>query len=309
LTGASDPRRQAHTWDSRSAGTEQTEAGPTGLDAGSSFKAYEIEELADVYFFRPLGMIAAQAARAFHLTPTIVTVLAGLVGVAGGTLLYDPRLASIGFGIIIAHSVLDSADGQLARMTGQESELGRLLDGIAGFVTHGAIYIALIAASLAQGAAAGPLGLIVVAAVVSNIAHAQLYDYHRSAYARIAIKGIAKEWKARGTSGASRFIEAYESMERLLAGAHPRVEDAIAERSIDGRVNAEDRLRYRATFYWPVRGWNILGDNTRFYAVGVLAWVQRLDAFVLFVLVPMNVALAALWLWQARADRRFLAGL
>src|SRR5258705_597700 len=89
-------------------------------------------------------MIAAQAARAFHLTPSIVTVVAGLVGAAGGTLLYYPRLASIGFGVIIAHSVLDSAAGQLAPMTSQESELGRLLDGIAGFVTHDALSIGLI---------------------------------------------------------------------------------------------------------------------------------------------------------------------
>jgi phosphatidylglycerophosphate synthase len=309
LSGANEVRSKTHTWDPPSGGLEPAQNGSTGLDASTSFKAYEIEELADVYFFRPLGMIAAEAARAFHLTPTIVTVLAGLVGAAGGALLYYPRLASIGFGLIITHSVLDSADGQLARMTGRESELGRLLDGIAGFVTHGAIYVALIAASLANGAAAGPLGLIVVAAVVSNIAHAQLYDYHRSTYARVAIKGLAKDLKVRDTEGASRFIDVYESIERMLAGTHPRVEDAIAKRSIDGRVRTEDRIRYRATFYWPVRGWNVLGDNTRFYAVGVLAWLQRLDAFFLFVLIPMNVALLALWLWQARADRQFLAGL
>jgi len=55
-----------------------------------------------------------------------------------------------------------------------------------------------------------------------------------------------------------------------------------------------------------VRGWNVLGDNTRFYAIGVLAALGRPDWFFMFVLVPMNAAFAALWLWQARADRRFL---
>jgi len=55
-----------------------------------------------------------------------------------------------------------------------------------------------------------------------------------------------------------------------------------------------------------VRGWNVLGDNTRFYAIGVLAAIGRPDWFFTFVLIPMNAAFAALWLWQLRADRRFL---
>ena len=56
---------------------------------GLAFKAYEIEELADVYFFRPLGMVFARAARALGLTPTTVTMIGAGVGVVGGALLYD----------------------------------------------------------------------------------------------------------------------------------------------------------------------------------------------------------------------------
>ena len=81
---------------------------------------------------------------------------------------------------------------------------------------------------------------------------------------------------------------------------------AIAARAHDGVVSDADRASYRTCFYWPVRGWNFLGDNTRFYAVGVLAWIHHLEWFFAFVLVPMNLAMAALWLWQRRADRRFL---
>src|SRR6185295_14397859 len=102
-----------------------------------------IEELADVYFFRPLGMVVARAARALKLTPTAVTLAGALVGVAGGLLLYDPRLGLLAFGLIVLHSILDSSDGQLARMTGQVTEFGRVLDGVGGYVTHFAIYLAL----------------------------------------------------------------------------------------------------------------------------------------------------------------------
>jgi phosphatidylglycerophosphate synthase len=283
---------------------------------GLAFKAYEIEELADVYFFRPLGMVVARAARALRLTPTFITVSGAIVGVAGGALLYDARLAFAGFGLIVLHSILDSSDGQLARMTGQVTELGRLLDGAGGYVTHAAIYIAIVAASLARGVGA-TVWLWAVLAAIANGAHAQMYDYHRSVYARVVIRQTARTSKqiARPPAGPAAgdvprgIVTAYERVQTWLAGSHRAVEAAIDERSSRGIVRAADRERYRAVFYWPVRGWNLLGDNTRFYAVGVLAWLQHLDWFFAFILLPMNAAFALLWLWQARADRRFLAGL
>ena len=50
----------------------------------------------------------------------------------------------------------------------------------------------------------------------------------------------------------------------------------------------------------------VLGDNTRIYAVGVFAWIHHLEWFFAFVLIPMNAAMVVLWWWQRRADRRFL---
>jgi phosphatidylglycerophosphate synthase len=269
---------------------------------GLNFKAYEIEELADVYFFRPLGMVAARAARRLRLTPTTVTIAGAIVGVVGGALLYNPDRALAGFALIIAHSILDSADGQLARMTGRVSELGRLLDGLGGLATHLAIYAAIVAALLARGTGLATIVPLAVTALLANLVHAQMYDYHRSAYARVVIKGDA----SRESHG---FVGFYEAMESRLAGLHPKVEAAIAARSRQGKARDEDREQYRARFYWPVRAWNVLGDNTRFYAVGVLAWLRHLEWFFVFVLVPMNVALVIVWLWQVRADRRFLASL
>jgi hypothetical protein len=99
----------------------------------------------------------------------------------------------------------------------------------------------------------------------------------------------------------------YIALQRLLNGLHMDVESVIAARSQAGVVRAEDRMRYRECFYRVVRGWNLLGDNTRFYAIGVLAWLHRIDLFFMFILVPMNMALVGFWLWQLRADRKFLA--
>lgn len=275
--------------------------------AGLAFKAYEVEELADLYFFRPLGMVFARAAHALRLTPTTVTVIGAMVGCVGGGLLYDDRLGLVAFALIIVHSILDSSDGQLARMTGQVSDVGRVLDGVSGYLTHAAIYVAV-----AAGTPAGPwrtsIVPLAIAAAISNIVHAQMYDYHRSSYTRFVIKGVATD-AVQAISASHGILHSYETMQRALSGMHHRVEETIAARSIGGVVGQEDRARYREIFYSTVRGWNLMGDNTRFYAIGVLAWLHRLDWFFAFVALPMNAAFVILWLWQARADRRFLAGL
>jgi hypothetical protein len=281
--------------------------GPSVLRQALAFKAYEIEELADVCFFRPLGAIFAHAARWVGLSPTHLTLIGGAAGVAGGALLYEPRLGLLGFALLILHSIFDSSDGQLARLTGQSTELGRLLDGVAGYATFTAVYSAIAAAVVRDGGS--PLIFVAAAlAALSNVAQAQMYDYHRTSYMTIAIKGIAPEGAAppMGPAWAGWLLDLYRRIQLRLIGLHGAVEAAIVARAREETVSDEDRARYRRAFYWPVRGWNVLGDNTRFYAIGLLAWTHHLEWFFIFVLVPMNIGLAALWLWQRRVDRRFL---
>jgi hypothetical protein len=135
--------------------------------------------------------------------------------------------------------------------------------------------------------------------------HAQLYDYHRTTYASIVVKGRAT---ATGSAIGSRgLVKVYERLQRRLAGDHPDVEAVVAARSPGGSVSPADRERYRAAFYSLMPGWNLFGDNMRRYGFIVLAWWGRLEWYFVYILVPLNVILIVMWLWQRRADRRFLA--
>ncbi len=78
------------------------------------------------------------------LTPNQVTVLAGLVGLAGAGLIALGRWWSIPAGFLLAHlqSVLDGCDGELARVRLQQSAIGEWLDT----VVDDALNLALTAA-------------------------------------------------------------------------------------------------------------------------------------------------------------------
>ncbi len=279
------------------------------LSQALAFKAYEIEELADVYFFRPVGSVFAYAARLLGLTPNAVTIASAIAGAIGGALLYSPDEFWVAtFLCLMLYSVLDAADGQLARLTGTASDFGRLVDGIAGYVVHVALYLGLAAGIVARGGSRAILWWLVPSAL-SNAVHSQLYDYYRTSYSKLAIKGIVSQDVPLNLTAtpAGRVLRAYHAAQRHLNGEHGKVERAIAARAQAGVVRESDRARYRACFYWPVRGWNVLGENTRWYAIAVLGWLHHADWFFVFSAVPMNAVCLALWFWQRAADRRFLA--
>lgn len=274
-----------------------------------AFKAIEIEELADVIFFRPCGWIIARGARAFRITPTHLSIARSLTGIAGGALLYDEAQGLWAFALLILSEIIDSSDGQLARMTGKFSELGRVLDGVGDYVAHGAVYIGIAAGMIHRGSGSSILIWMLLAGI-ANAVQSQMYDYHRTAYVAVTRDGRGPGHDHGSVpSWVSWLYSGYLTMQRWLIGRHASVEAALAARSTAGQVREEDRARYRECFYRPVRGWNILGSNTGLYALGILIWLHRLDLFFAFILVPMNVALVALWFWQRTADRKFLAGL
>jgi phosphatidylglycerophosphate synthase len=292
---------------------DKPESSQPAFERALAFKAYEIEELADVYFFRPVGALVAYASRPVGISPNALTVLGGIVGAIGGALLYDESFGLLAFVLLILHGVIDSADGQLARLTNRTSELGRILDGMGGYATHIAAYLAIAAGHVARGGRPS-IWAWAVAAGICTALQAQMYDYHRTLYATVVTrKQVPRPWML--SPAVPRWARAiariYFAVQRSLIGAHADVENALrshAAAGMNGQVTEDDRQQYRRYFYWPVRGWNLLGDNTRFYAIGVLVFLHHVDWFFFFILGPMNAALAVLWLWQQRAGRRFLNG-
>ena len=190
--------------------------------------------------------------------------------------------ASSAFALLIVHGIIDSADGQLARMTNRVTELGRVLDGVAGYVTHAAIYLAVAAGMIHRGGDPFVTILLMLIAAVSNAMHAQLYEYFRPAYVMVVEKGrLRQDDPGNVPIWVRPFYGFYLAAQNRLIGLHPSVMAALLSRSDAGQLRDDDRARYRQCFRGTVRGWHLLGDNTRFYPIGVLACLHRIDLFFL----------------------------
>ena len=155
---------------------------------GSTYKAAEVEETLDIYFYRPLGYLIARFFHALRLTPNVATILSIAIGLVSGHLFYyrDFTLNALGVALFIFSDILDSTDGQLARMMNIRSLYGRILDGIGGNIIFTNAYIHIGIRTIASGAS--PLVLILmVAAALCHSVQSGLADYYRNAYIRYVV--------------------------------------------------------------------------------------------------------------------------
>ena len=111
----------------------------------ASMKSEDTEEWIDIYFTRPIGLAFALMWKALGVHPNAITILSIFLGLGAGYMFYFPDIEHNIWGVVLLMfaNFCDSTDGQLARLTGQKTLVGRMLDGFSGDVWFFAIYLAI----------------------------------------------------------------------------------------------------------------------------------------------------------------------
>ncbi|MDR1402697.1 MAG: CDP-alcohol phosphatidyltransferase family protein [Tannerellaceae bacterium] len=163
-------------------------------DIESTFKSLDTEECIDIYFYRPIGYRWALLFHKLEVSPNAVTIAAIFIGVAAGICFYFQNILInvAGMLLLVWANSYDSADGQLARMTGKTSPMGRILDGFCGDLWFIAIYAAICLRLTPQWG----VWIWVFAAMTgfSHTTQASMADYYRNVHL-FFLKGKAgSEW-------------------------------------------------------------------------------------------------------------------
>ena len=153
-----------------------------------SFKSEDTEEWLDVHFTRPIGLVFALFWNRLGIHPNTITILSIFLGVGAAFMFYFTDFVHnvIGVILLMLANFCDSTDGQMARITGKKTLIGRILDGFSGDVWFFAIYIALCLRLMPQKMPAidtiwGVYIWIVafVAGVLCHSPQSSLSDYYR----------------------------------------------------------------------------------------------------------------------------------
>ncbi len=283
----------------------------------------EIEEATNRYVIHPISSALVTHFARWGVRPNAVSVAGMVFGGLAAVAYYRYDLwphALAGFLFMIGWHVMDGADGQLARLTGQTSEIGKVLDGLCDHVAFALVYVSLTMASAAV------LGwwvwVVAVAAGLSHLVQASAYEFQRQSYdywvhakesARIEMPDAFRRG-LRGKQGSSltfgKMYLTYLRIQHRLAGIDP---DLVAEMESalrdGGERAAEVRAAYRATNLPAIHRWSLLCSNYRTIAIFVACLLGSPLYFFLFEIVGLNAAFAGLRAMQTKRNRALRAWL
>ena len=114
--------------------------------------------------FRPLAHPLVLVLARLRVPPPVVVVAAGVAGIAGAVELSRGSLL-LAAALVQLKTLLDNADGQLARLTGRTTAFGRYLDSEVDLVVNAALFAAIGRHAGMPGA--GLVGFVALTSVLS----------------------------------------------------------------------------------------------------------------------------------------------
>ena len=283
---------------------------PAGMPDALASKGRAVEESVDLHFFRPVGMRLARALLPTAVSPDHVTAGCLVLGVAAGWCFIpaSPAINALGFALFIASDLLDSADGQLARLRGTSTRLGRILDGVSDNTRFANLYLSVLARLVhTDGWPFWPAFLLALVAGVSHSYQSAAVDAVRNAYLEVA-EGGKGEFELPGdvlpndvpAPSGNLFLRlaqgGYAAYVRRQAWLVPATVRLVRRLRVvgDAPAGAVARAAYATREAPVVRQFAWLGQNIRFPLVAIPCVVGRPSAFLWLTLVPLNLVLIAL---------------
>lgn len=296
-----------------------------------SLKSFDTEEHIDLAFYRPLGFAWAYLFRKIGVTPNAVTVASIFLGVGAGVCFYFDNIwiSVLGIFLLVWANTFDSCDGQLARLTGSYSPLGRILDGLSGDLWFLAIYIAVCLHenhfSVFFGEHAWLIWAIAAAAGICHGKQAAMADYYRQ-FHLFHVKGregseldTASDLEKRLAALSWRhdfwrkitltFYTKYTANQEAWTPWMQKLRRALAEKYPDGQIPAAYREKFRAASRPLMKYTNILTFNWRSIVLFITVLAGQPWLYFVFELTVLNILLIYMVRRHETICRSFLAAL
>jgi phosphatidylserine synthase len=282
---------------------QQVEAPGGGVQ--TTYKAREVEGVLDLYFYRPIGFWLAQFFAQLKMTPASVSLLGGVFGIIAGHLYYYRNLGINVAGMVlhVCANALDNADGQLARLTRQESREGRIIDSIADHLVFVSVYVHLTLRCLFEGSSPA-IFLLAFAAGISHALQGAAADYYRSTYLYFVGIGVRTRIDSspvlrsdygrltwRQTPWQKLLLALYLNFTRQQEMLAPRLKTLrdVVSRLFHGEIPERLRTRYRNLARPTLKWWRLLMTNIRMLILFALLLAGQPVYYFWFELIPLNL--------------------
>ncbi len=271
----------------------------------STYKSKETEELVDIIFYRPFGYVIAKLSYKLRFTPNQITVASIFLGIIAGHLFYYNSLSLniVGIILLIVANAMDSADGQLARMTNTKSRYGRILDGFGGNLWFLSIYLHLYFRLLNDGISPAFFLLILLAGIGHSFQSAYA-DYYRNHFMYFIygknkseiddLSALKKEYK--NLTWTNNFVKKFLMRVYINYTVQQRIFSRnlinlylIISRRYEGNIPEFLSQLYHLRNKPLVKYFNILTTNTRMFVLFISILIAEPIIYFLFELTILNL--------------------
>jgi hypothetical protein len=279
-----------------------------------SLKRLEVEELPDLYFFRPLAFLLVKGIYRTNITPNQITMVSLLVGIlAGVSFGFGHRSTILLGGLLYGFSIVfDCADGQLARLKKNGTRLGRILDGLIDYIVAVAVYLG-IGIGFAPASDHPVLWWVLLAATgASHIFHSMSIDHYRVRFLD-RVEGSSASVEEADYQAFKAELDSLNAghghvLRKTVIGLYLRYLN-IQKRMTSRAAGAVRGKRAGAAAFYArnkmaMRGWTLLGPSMGGLLVIAAALLGRFDLYFWGRIVVMNLWAAVMYIVQFRIDHR-----
>jgi len=279
-------------------------------DYKASLKLVEVEELADLFFFRPLAALFVKLVYPTNITPNQITTVALIIGVIGGWLYVfnTPPYLAIAATLLIIYDILDCSDGQLARLKKNGTFFGRILDGVSDYFVSTAIYLGIGFGFASQSDDPVFYWGLVILAGLSNAGHAITLDYYRNRFLDYALdrdpllgdnlkeyeEELQKE-KEKGGNYFQRFII-------WLYLKYSTLQLSLSQSSIETETKKYDTEDFYKKHKTIIHLWSYIGPSSELSFLIICSYFNRLDIYLYCLVTVLNVYAIILYFFQRRIN-------
>jgi len=272
----------------------------------------ELAEPINVHINEPIAKKIVGILKDTFITPNQVTYLSVLVGFASGySFSQGNSIFSVFGGLLLELTlILDCVDGQLARAKNMASDLGRLIDGIAGYFAYLAVVYGIISGY-------PNFSTEVIAIAVFTILRAISYDYCKQTIGMMALKGfdgVQMEIQSTceklqiKTSNILVLYFYYMQVQRLIFQGKWETLRNMKNREVlkPSILNLEQRKEYLSKVRFLIKVWRWNGLDFPLFLIAVLGLFSMPGASLNFLAYAISTQFLITYLLHFFLNRKIL---
>jgi phosphatidylglycerophosphate synthase len=275
-------------------------------------KMRELEEIPDLIIYRPLAFLLVKAVSRTTIRPDQISFAAILMGIISGYFYSIGKETSFvtAAAFYLFFNILDCSDGMLARLKKSGSMAGRIIDGISDYIATIAVYTGL-AIGYAAKSQNPPLWLILlIFTAISSGVHSIMVDYYRNRF-----MDFIKGGKSNFSSDIIKFRREYVFLRKQKKGKINRlilwlylrytlVQSSLITKKEESKLIAGPEDYYEKNKK-IMRFWVLLGPSMEITLLLLFSFLNRIDIFIMLILILFNFLALVLWIKQSIIDKSF----